>query len=38
LFRILELTSSSYDFLNGVIQADGALGEFGPYRFTLTKI
>ena len=37
-FRIMEITSSSSNFLNGTLQADGELGEFGPYQFILTKM
>lgn len=37
-FRIMEVSSSSLDIENGTIQADGELGEFGPYRFILTKM
>ena len=37
-FRIMKLTSSSSNFLNGTLQADGDLGEYGPYQFILTKM
>lgn len=38
LFRIMDVTSSSYDYTSGVLQANGELGEFGPYQFILTKM
>lgn len=37
LFRIFEYTSSSYDYDNLVLQADGPLSTFGDYQFVLTK-
>lgn len=37
LFRIFEYTSSSYDYDNLVLQADGPLSTFGEYQFVLTR-
>ncbi|MDB9874471.1 hypothetical protein OAC97_04360 [Flavobacteriaceae bacterium] len=37
-FRIMEISSSSNDFPSGQLQANGNLGEYGPYQFILTKM
>lgn len=38
LFRILDVESSSYNWMNGDLRATGQLGNFGTYRFILTKM